>query len=101
VKRPVVYRVYVRHNWGTAKLTVNQNKRSVGLARETARLRAVRQGLTDVVVLDCVPCKWVDGKIVETRRKRVTEARAVQKRRAAGRASVRSTRRNKKNVRFA
>lgn len=93
VKRPVVYRVYVRHNWGTDKVTVNQNKRSVECAGRTAKLRALANGLTGVVVVDVIPCKWVDGKVVETRKKRVTEARAVATRKGKARVSVRETRR--------
>jgi hypothetical protein len=90
-----IYAVYIRHNYGIDRLLVTIKKRSVALAGETGRMRAMRNGHTGVGVADVVPMRYVAGELVETRRKRlrVQKGKTVMSRRAKTHASSRVARR--------
>jgi hypothetical protein len=89
------YRVYVQHEWGTDRMTVTIKKRSVKLAGEMGYSRAIEAGHKGVNVLDVIPCRYVAGALVETRKMRVQQGQYKAKRRARARVSRRETRRTK------
>jgi hypothetical protein len=81
--------------YGTDKIVLTMKKRDIAAAREEAARRAMRIGKKGVEVVDVIPCRWVDGQLVEYKRRVKTTkgGKLVNQRKARARASVRSTRR--------
>lgn len=84
------YAVYVRHPWGTDRIVVGVKKQSVQAGRDEAWDRVARKRRTvDLKIMDCVPMKWTEGGLVETRRRTTIKKKELKpQRRAKSRVSV-------------
>lgn len=80
-KRPR-YCVYVQHPWGVDKIHVTLTVRDAKKAGPVARDRVVRfrrVGPADLKILDIIPVRFVNGKLVETRKPRSKRPTSVHK----------------------